>query len=69
MKLTATRKAFRFEDESGYSFDVTAEETPDKGWSASVTMRTAGYIAAEDAVRRLVESAEAFVRQVREGVE
>jgi hypothetical protein len=69
MKLVATRKVFRFEDESGYAFDVTAEETPGEGWSATVTMQTTGYKTPEHAVRNLVPGAQQFIRQVREGVE
>lgn len=69
MKLVATRKAFHFEDESGYTFDVEAEETPGRGWKASVTMRTGGYVTAEDAVRHLTSSAKAFIRQVEEDTE
>lgn len=66
MKLVATRKAFHFEDASGYAFDVEAEETPGRGWKATVTMMTGGYLTAEDAVRRLAESAKEFIRQVKE---
>lgn len=63
MKLVATRKVFHFEDESGYAFDVVAEETPGRGWTATVTMRAGGYITAEDAVRRVAETARAFIQQ------
>lgn len=68
MELKATRREYHFEDESGYAFDVLAEEHPDRGWSATVTMRTGGYMSAEDAIRRLTETADTFVKQVKEGV-
>lgn len=66
MKLTATRKTFHFENESGYSFDVEAEERPGRGWTATVTIRAGGYVTAEDAVRRVAETARAFIGQVEE---
>lgn len=69
MKLVATRKTFHFEDESGYWFDVEAEETQGCGWKASVTIRASGYITAEDAVRRVAESAKELVRQAEEDQE
>lgn len=69
MKLTATRKTYQFKNESGYSFEVTAEEVPGEGWRAYVTMRTSGLHTADAAVSHLLHTAKAFVRQVLEGVE
>jgi hypothetical protein len=68
VRLAATRQVYEFKGEDGYSFEVVAEEVPGQGWRASVTMRTSGFVTAGDAVRHLVHSAEAFVRQVRDGV-
>jgi hypothetical protein len=66
MKLKATRREYRLEDPSGYSFDVVAEEHPDRGWGATVVMKTGGYMSAEDAISKLAETAREFIRQVKE---
>lgn len=53
MKLKTTRQEFRFEDASGYGFDVVAEGDPELGWSASVTISTHGMVSAAAAVDAL----------------
>jgi hypothetical protein len=66
MKLKATRLEYRFEDDSGYGFDVVATLEPKKGWSAAVAFDAHGYITAEDAIQHLRHAAEAFLRQLKE---
>lgn len=67
MKLEATRKGYSYSigDESGYRFEVDAVHDPEFGWSATVTMGAHGFKTAEDAVRHLKHSAEAFLRQLK----
>jgi hypothetical protein len=68
VNLTPTRLEHTYEagDESGYRFTVVAERGAGGSWTATVTMETDGYITAEDAVRGLGDTAEEFVRQVKE---
>lgn len=66
MKLKSTRLECRFEDASGYAFDVVATRDPETGWSASVEFSAHGWGAAEDAVRHLRHAAEAFLHQLKE---
>lgn len=66
MKLKATRLEYRFEDASGYGFDVVATRDPETGWHASVDFGAHGYATADDAVQHLRHAAEAFVRQLKE---
>ena len=66
MKLTPTRVEYRFEDESGYAFDVVASRDSETGWHASVKMASHGARTSEDAVQHLRHSAEAFLRQLKE---
>lgn len=66
MELKATRLEYRLEDESGYWFDVVAEHHPDRGWGATVTMKTGGFATAPDAIDRLTLAAQAFIRQAEQ---
>ena len=66
MQLKATRLEYRSEDAGGYGFDVVAEHHPDRGWSATVTMRTSGFETSQGAIAHLLYSAKAFERQVKE---
>lgn len=48
MRRTAKKLVMIFEDESGYSFSVDAEElSPKAGWCGSVTLHTSGMNSAE----------------------
>lgn len=62
MKLKATQMEFEIKGRSGYSFRVTATKEDRGGWGATVTMSARGYVSPEDAVARLVGTAEEFVR-------
>ena len=44
MKLVATKKEYVIEDDSGYSFKITAEQIPskDNGWAAEVNFTARG---------------------------
>ncbi len=66
MKLKSTREEYRFEDASGYSFDVVADYDPELGWSASVTMSTHGLVSSAAAVEGLADSAKQFLRQLKD---
>ena len=69
MKLedATTRKAFHFEDKGGYRFTIDAVKDPEfGGWDVSLSMHTSGMKTAEDGVRHLRHSAEAFLRQLAE---
>lgn len=67
MKLKATRQEYELADESGYKFQVVAEYDPERGWTAHVSIRAGGYRTEMDAVERVVEHAEQFVRMAKEG--
>ena len=64
MKLKATRMQYEFKDRSGYRFDVVAEETPGRGWSASVTMTSAGLVSVDAALESLRPAVEQFLKQL-----
>lgn len=64
MKLKATRQEYEFKDRSGYRFTVIAEETPGRGWSATVTMRAHGLVSTDAALDALRPPVEQFLRQL-----
>jgi len=66
MKLTPTKviNEYRLNDSSGYRYVVVAELIPERGWTATVTMRCEGLITAEDAVEGLKDSAEFFLKHL-----
>lgn len=66
MKLTATRHEYRLEDESGYSFHVTADYDPEFGWSAYVSARTDGRKTPESALSSLTVAVEHLLLQLKE---
>lgn len=71
MDLKPTRLEYEFKGKDGYNFTVTCERHDDKGppyrrgWSATVTMESDGYVTPEAAIAHLRHSAEAFLRQLK----
>lgn len=61
-------KTYTFSDPSGYGFTIEATNDPEfggSGWTAVVTLTASGFSSAEDAVRHVALSAEAFLRQLK----
>jgi hypothetical protein len=53
LELKSTVKEFVLEDESGYSFRITAVYDPEWGWNASLSVTAHGFVEAEDAINAL----------------
>lgn len=70
MKLRKTEVRYEMTDESGYNFSVVCKEQFDgyghsEGWRAVVELKTSNSKTAEDALKHLKYSAEAFLNQIK----
>jgi len=72
-ELKATRKEFELVDASGYRFRIVAEQATEGdrigAWSATLTIKSSGFVSDEAAINFLRAPAQHFLRMLGEARE